>query len=51
MKELIKPNQMEDGNLVVNMNCGEQKIAECPNLKCICNGKTNDSIASEEILF
>lgn len=51
MKELIKPNQMEDGNLTVNPNCPEQTIGSCPNLTCICNKESNTSIESEEILF
>lgn len=50
MKELIKPNTVEDNQQIVNAQCGEQKV-ECPNLKCLCNKVTNDSIESEEIIF
>ena len=51
MKELIKPNAIDASTVLIDTSCGEQKIGSCPRLKCICDGKTNESIESEEIIF
>lgn len=54
MKELIKPNQMENDNRLVGVNCTEQSVGgDCGRLTCFCKhiASQNDSCDSEEILF
>lgn len=53
MKELIKPNTVEDDQQIVNTHCGEQKIDSCGKLTCHCKhiASSNDSIDSDEIIF
>ena len=56
MKELIKPNVIEESFELVNPNCPEFSIwggGGCPNLECVCRGEgsTHSSIDEEEILF
>ena len=50
MKELIKPQEIAEQNLFMNVNCSEETI-NCQDETCHCKKKSNDSIESEEIIF
>ena len=52
MRELIKPNVIKENFELVKPNCPELSMHGCPELVCICDNGSNNSILDEEdILF